>query len=227
MAEDSGRSSSDRPVLLGTPLQVGPIELRNRIVSPPMERNYCTVDGRVTDRYVAYLRARAAGGAALLFTEATYIRADGRGRVRQMGGHSDHVIPGLRALSDAVHSEGALLGVELNHAGRVAEYYVSVSSPWHRPPFRSAAGCRASWIQVRSSRSSGRSQRPHAAACPPGSTSSSCTPRTHPRVHVAQDQQAHRRVRRPGRVCQRCAGGGARRGARLHAVHSTVRVRGR
>ena len=90
-----------------------------------MERNYCTVDGRVTDRYIEYLRARGAGGAALLFTEATYVRADGRGRLRQMGGHADHVVPGLRTLADAVHAEGALLGVELNHAGRVAEYYVS------------------------------------------------------------------------------------------------------
>jgi 2,4-dienoyl-CoA reductase-like NADH-dependent reductase (Old Yellow Enzyme family) len=125
MVENSGGPSDGRPMLLGTPLQVGPLELRNRVISPPMERNYCTVDGRVTDRYIAYMRARAAGGAALLFTEATYVRADGRGRVRQMGGHGDHVIPGLRLLADAVHAEGALLGVELNHSGRVGEYYVS------------------------------------------------------------------------------------------------------
>jgi len=125
MVEDPGRPSSDRPILLGTPLQVGRLELRNRIVSPPMERNYCTIDGAVTDRYVAYLRARAAGGAALLFTEATYVRADGRGRLRQMGAHVDHVIPGLRRLAEAVHAEGGLLGVELNHSGRVGEYYVS------------------------------------------------------------------------------------------------------
>jgi len=67
-------------VLLGTPLRVGGVELRNRIVLPPMERNYFAVDGTVTDREIAYLRARAAGGAALLFTGATYVRADGRGR---------------------------------------------------------------------------------------------------------------------------------------------------
>ncbi|GAA2853523.1 NADH oxidase [Actinoplanes cyaneus] len=108
-------------MLLGRPLRVGRHELRNRVVSPPMERNYGTTDGRVTDRYVAYLRARAAGGAALVFTEATYVRADGRGRVRQLGAHGDHVIAGLRVLAGAVHAEGALLGVELNHAGRVGD----------------------------------------------------------------------------------------------------------
>ncbi|WP_157441943.1 NADH:flavin oxidoreductase [Actinoplanes awajinensis] len=108
-------------MLLGQALRVGRHELRNRVVSPPMERNYGTTDGRVTDRYVAYLRARAAGGAALVFTEATYVRADGRGRVRQLGAHGDHVIDGMRVLADAVHAEGALLGVELNHAGRVGD----------------------------------------------------------------------------------------------------------
>ncbi len=114
---------------LGSPLRVGRHELRNRVVSPPMERNYGTPDGRVTGRYVDYLRARAAGGAALVFTEATYVRADGRGRVRQLGAHGDHVVPGLRTLADAVHAEGALLGVELNHAGRVADPAVSGFQP--------------------------------------------------------------------------------------------------
>ena len=114
---------------LGEPLQLGGHRLRNRVVSPPMERNYGTPDGRLTDRYIDYLRARAAGGTALVFTEATYVRADGRGRVRQLGAAGDHIVPGLRTLADAVHAEGALLGVELNHAGRVADPAVSGFQP--------------------------------------------------------------------------------------------------
>jgi 2,4-dienoyl-CoA reductase-like NADH-dependent reductase (Old Yellow Enzyme family) len=115
--------------LLGTTLRVRDVLLRNRIVSAPMERNYGNLDGTVTERYVAYLRARAAGGAALVFTEAAYVRGDGRGRTRELGVHGDHVIPGLRSLADAVHAEGALLGVELNHAGRVARAAVSGFTP--------------------------------------------------------------------------------------------------
>jgi 2,4-dienoyl-CoA reductase-like NADH-dependent reductase (Old Yellow Enzyme family)/thioredoxin reductase len=122
-------TSTGVPRLLGSPLEVGGVVLRNRIVSPPIERNYCALDGSVTERYIAYLRARAAGGAALLFTEATYVRADGRGRLREMGAHDDHVIPGLRVLAGAVHAEGALLGVELVHAGRVAQTFVSGFQP--------------------------------------------------------------------------------------------------
>jgi 2,4-dienoyl-CoA reductase-like NADH-dependent reductase (Old Yellow Enzyme family) len=157
---------------------VGGVELRNRVVSPPMERNYGTPDGAVTDRYVAYLRARAAGGAALVFTEATYVRADGRGRARQLGAHGDHVIPGLRALADAVHAEGALLGVELNHSGRVAHSGVSGFQPvapspvpfGGQPPRELPAAEVAGLVCAFG--------RPPIGASPPGSTSSNCTPRT-------------------------------------------------
>jgi 2,4-dienoyl-CoA reductase-like NADH-dependent reductase (Old Yellow Enzyme family) len=90
-----------------------------------MERNYCNLNGTVTDRYVAYLERRAQGGTALLFTEASYVRADGRGRKGGMGVHGDHVIPALRGLVDAVHEQGALIGIELNHAGRVGQAFVS------------------------------------------------------------------------------------------------------
>ena len=42
-------------------LEVGGVVLRNRIVSPPIERNYCALDGSVTERYIAYLRAPRRG----------------------------------------------------------------------------------------------------------------------------------------------------------------------
>jgi hypothetical protein len=45
--------------LLGSPLRVGPLRLRNRVVAAPMERNYADRGGRSTARYEAYLRARA------------------------------------------------------------------------------------------------------------------------------------------------------------------------
>lgn len=106
-------------------LKVGDQELRNRVLSAPMERNLCTRDGRMTDEYTAYLEARAAGGTALIFTEAAYVRVDGKGRARQMGMHDDYVIEPLAAAVDAVHRHGALVGVELNHGGRTAQGSVS------------------------------------------------------------------------------------------------------
>lgn len=107
------------------PLDLGPVRLRNRFVSAPMERNYCDPDGTMTDEYLAYLERRAAGGAALVFTEASYVRADGKGRIRQMGVDDDDRIPGITRMVEAVHAHGALVGVELNHGGRTAQGAVS------------------------------------------------------------------------------------------------------
>jgi 2,4-dienoyl-CoA reductase-like NADH-dependent reductase (Old Yellow Enzyme family) len=99
--------------------------LRNRLWSSPMERNYGTTDGRTTDQYLDYLATRARAGLAVVTTEATYVRADGKGRTHQLGLHSDAVLPGFRALTDAIHAAGALAAVEINHGGRTAQSVVT------------------------------------------------------------------------------------------------------
>ncbi|MFD0473322.1 hypothetical protein ACFQ0B_37465 [Nonomuraea thailandensis] len=130
---------------VGRPLTLGPVRLRNRFVAAPMERNYCEPDGAVTGRYTAYLARRARGGAALVFAEAAYVRADGKGRLRQLGVDTDACVPGLARLAGAVHDGGALLGVELNHGGRTAQSAVSGFQPVAPSPSRAcppAASCR-------------------------------------------------------------------------------------
>ncbi|WP_339153524.1 FAD-dependent oxidoreductase [Actinomadura luteofluorescens] len=114
---------------LARPLALGPVVLRNRVVSAPMERNYSTPDGEMTRAYIDYLAARAEGGAALVFSEASYVRADGRGRARQAGVAEDRHIPGLAAMAAAVHEHGAKAGVELNHGGRTVRSRVSGLPP--------------------------------------------------------------------------------------------------
>lgn len=112
--------------LSALPLSVGPVTLRNRIASAPMERNYCDTDGRMTEVYRHYLRERADAGVALVMTEASYIRPDGKGRSHQLGVHDDDSIDGLRMLAADMHERGALLGVQLNHAGGTAQTKTSL-----------------------------------------------------------------------------------------------------
>jgi 2,4-dienoyl-CoA reductase-like NADH-dependent reductase (Old Yellow Enzyme family)/thioredoxin reductase len=114
---------------LDAPLRLRGVTLSNRIVGAPMERNYCDLLGRVTPRYVDYLARRAAGGTGLLFTESCYVTQASKARPYQMGLHGDHAVDGLARLAAAVHTEGALLGVELNHAGRVVPSSVSNLQP--------------------------------------------------------------------------------------------------
>jgi 2,4-dienoyl-CoA reductase-like NADH-dependent reductase (Old Yellow Enzyme family)/thioredoxin reductase len=110
---------------LFTPGQIGSMEVRNRIIGSPMERNYCTAEGRVTQRYVDYLEARSRGGVGLLYTEATYVDPRGKGREFQMGLHDDDLIPDFKRLVTAVKRHGARIGPELNYGGRVVDPVVS------------------------------------------------------------------------------------------------------
>ncbi|WP_425057867.1 NADH oxidase [Sporomusa carbonis] len=100
------------------PIQIGPMKVRNRIVMPPMVTNYAASDGAVTERFKAYHQARAKGGVGLIIVEAAYVQVNGKGFQNQVGIHKDELISGLRNLTDAVHSYGAKIAVQLYHAGR-------------------------------------------------------------------------------------------------------------
>ena len=45
-----------------SPIQIGPIEVKNRFVVPPMGNNFANTDGTMSDQSVAYYGARAKGG---------------------------------------------------------------------------------------------------------------------------------------------------------------------
>ena len=83
---------------LFAPGRIGPLALRNRILMAPMEKNLATAAGAVTQRYVDYCEARAAGGAALLFLESMYVDPVGKNHHYQLGLHDDALVPGYRRL---------------------------------------------------------------------------------------------------------------------------------
>jgi len=105
------------------------MEMRNRIITGPMERSMANRDGTLTQTYVDYLRERARGGASLIVIESSYVDPRGLGHLYQVGCHGDHVIPGLRRAADAVHAEGAKLGIELYFGGRQTPSYMSQRQP--------------------------------------------------------------------------------------------------
>jgi 2,4-dienoyl-CoA reductase-like NADH-dependent reductase (Old Yellow Enzyme family)/thioredoxin reductase len=92
--------------------------LRNRILMAPMEKNLALPTGGVSQRYIDYCEARAAGGAALILLESMYVHPAGRNRPYQLGIHDDDLVPGYRRLVEACHRHGALVGPELQFAGR-------------------------------------------------------------------------------------------------------------
>src|SRR5689334_24300957 len=98
--------------------RINGMRLRHRIITGPMEKSLANRDGSLTSRYIDYVTERARGGASLIQVESTYVDTRGMGHLYQVGCHGDHVIPALRRMADAVHREGARVGLELYLGGR-------------------------------------------------------------------------------------------------------------
>ena len=110
---------------LFSPLTIRNITVRNRIAMSPMCQ-YSALDGFAGDWHLAHYGARAAGGAGLIIAEATAVLPEGRITPGDLGLWSDDHIPGLRRITDFIHSQGAIAGIQLAHAGRKA----SCAVPW-------------------------------------------------------------------------------------------------
>ena len=104
------------PTLLD-PIDIGSLQLRNRIVFPPYFSGLASVKGEATPEIIERY-STLAEGAGLIIVEQAFISQDGRSHLKQLDVSSDNNIPSLRRLTDAVHSKGAKIVVQLNHAGR-------------------------------------------------------------------------------------------------------------
>ena len=103
--------------ILLTPARIGPVEIRNRIVMPPMTTRTADADGFVTDATVAYYMARVRGGVGLIIVEMASSEKAGRHRRRELGIHDDRFLPGLTRLVEQIHRGGAKASIQLGHGG--------------------------------------------------------------------------------------------------------------
>ncbi|MBK9161618.1 MAG: alkene reductase [Nitrosomonadales bacterium] len=102
---------------LFTPITLGELQLKNRIVMAPMTRSRAI--GNVPNELVAkYYRLRADAG--LLITEGTSPSPNGLGYARIPGIFSEAQVQGWRQVTDAVHDAGGRIFVQLMHTGRVS-----------------------------------------------------------------------------------------------------------
>ena len=108
-----------------SPLTIRGVTLRNRIVMSPMCQ-YVATDGFADDWHLVHLGSRAAGGVALVIVEATAVTAGGRITPGDLGIWSDAHVGPLARIAQFVHSQGAVAGIQLAHAGRKA----SCDVPW-------------------------------------------------------------------------------------------------
>ncbi|MBI2863196.1 MAG: FAD-dependent oxidoreductase [Chloroflexi bacterium] len=111
--------------LLFTPVKIGRLEIKNRIVMPPMGTRYADAGGAVTRRMIDYYVARALGGVGLVIVEAAAVRDDGKNSATLLGVEREDLIPGLRELATAVRQAGARVAIQLLHCGRHARTSVT------------------------------------------------------------------------------------------------------
>jgi 2,4-dienoyl-CoA reductase-like NADH-dependent reductase (Old Yellow Enzyme family) len=107
------------------PLTQRGLALSNRIVVSPM-CEYSSDDGFANDWHLVHLGSRAVGGAALVFTEATAVAAEGRISPQDLGIYHDAHIEMLSRIVRFVHEQGSAAGMQLAHAGRKG----STQRPW-------------------------------------------------------------------------------------------------
>ena len=118
----AGRAGADHDrdvpeIDLLSPLTLRGITFRNRIAVSPMCQ-YSAVDGFANDWHLVHLGSRAVGGASLIMVEATSVAKEGRITPGDLGIWKDEHIEMLARIAKFVHSQGAIAGIQLAHAGR-------------------------------------------------------------------------------------------------------------
>ncbi|MGC8639771.1 MAG: NADH:flavin oxidoreductase/NADH oxidase [Isosphaeraceae bacterium] len=108
-----------------SPLKIRGVTLRNRVAMSPMCQYSCE-EGMASDWHLVHLGSRAVGGVALVMVEATAVAPEGRISPGDMGIWDDRHVEPLARIARFVQSQGAVVGIQLAHAGRKA----SCDLPW-------------------------------------------------------------------------------------------------
>jgi mycofactocin system FadH/OYE family oxidoreductase 2 len=118
---------------LFSPLRVGPLTLRNRVVFAAHLTNSAQ-DGLPSAQHAAYYAARAAGGAGLIITEEHSAHPTDGAYEKLIHGFRPEVIPGYRRITQAVHAHGVPILAQLNHNGGQSSGMYSRRPAWAPSP---------------------------------------------------------------------------------------------
>lgn len=105
--------------MLFTPGKIGTVELKNRIVMPPMMLGFGQFNGTPTEKMMDYYEERAKGGTGLIITEITRVDDfSGASAFAQLAISHDYHIEPLKEMIGRVHNHGCKMFIQLHHPGR-------------------------------------------------------------------------------------------------------------
>ncbi|UBH12796.1 NADH:flavin oxidoreductase/NADH oxidase [Macrococcus armenti] len=106
---------------LNSSLQIKDLQLKNRIVMPPMcQYSVDKKDGTPTEWHYVHYASRAVGGTGLIIVEMTNVEPEGRITDYCLGLWDDAQIPAYKRLVQGIHDNGAKAAIQIAHAGRKA-----------------------------------------------------------------------------------------------------------
>lgn len=97
------------------PISIGKFIFKNRLVFPPLETNYATEEGAVTERLLDHYKKIARGGVGLIVVQATNVNPDPALGVTRfvLGIYDDRLILPLQRLAQIIHEEGSIVMMQL------------------------------------------------------------------------------------------------------------------
>ncbi|KAJ3017274.1 UNVERIFIED_CONTAM: hypothetical protein HDU68_011767 [Siphonaria sp. JEL0065] len=104
--------------ILSSPLQLGSLTLKNRVVMASLTRNRASPGGVPNDLMALYYKQRSTAG--LILSEGTFIEEIGGEWINAPGIYTPAQINGWKKVTSTVHEQGSLIFCQLWHIGRVA-----------------------------------------------------------------------------------------------------------
>ena len=126
--------------LLMQPMKLKNVEIKNRIVMPPMATSK-SEGGEVTQKLVDYYDEKSKGGyIGLIITEHAYISKEGMADPGQISISKDSDIEGLKRITETIHNNGSKVIAQINHAGSSAVSEVTGCEPISASAIANTAG---------------------------------------------------------------------------------------
>lgn len=108
----------EKRVDIFSPYRIQNIEIKNRIVLPPLVRfSLVGKDGYVTEKLIQWYGEIAKSGVGLIIVEASAVEEEGKLRENQIGIWNDSFLEGLKKVAEEIHRYGVPCLIQIHHAG--------------------------------------------------------------------------------------------------------------
>lgn len=106
------------------------LNLKNRLVMPPMATSKSDKNGMVSKDILEYYDEKSLGGyISLIIIEHSFTTLAGKASERQLSIAEDSTVEGLKKLSNIIHKNGSKTVMQINHAGSATSKEVTGLDP--------------------------------------------------------------------------------------------------